>query len=152
MGKNICDIAIIGGGASGLMLASRLDLKELRGPEGTQPGHDGLKAVSEEPARGIILEGSQKPGAKLLMSGGGRCNITHGGSVRDFINAYGDAGPSLRRCLYRHSNLEFVSWLSSHGLELSDENGRPVDASASLEGIGRIFPASMKAQKDRREM
>ena len=72
------DIAIIGGGASGLMLAANLDAGE--------------KA-------GILLEGSASPGTKLLMSGGGRCNFTHGGSIKDFVNAYGDAGPALRKCL-----------------------------------------------------
>lgn len=58
------DNVIIGGGASGLMLAANIEL-------------DG--------ARGIILEGSSCIGSKLLMSGGGRCNITHGGSIKDFL-------------------------------------------------------------------
>lgn len=108
----INDIAVIGAGASGLMLAANMDL-------------DG--------ARGIVLEGSSRTGSKLLMSGGGRCNITHGGSIKDFVNCYGDAGPALRRCLYSHSNLELMDWLTAHGVELTDENGR-------------IFPASMKSK------
>jgi len=48
------DIAIIGAGASGLMLGSLLE---------------GKKAV--------IFEGNSKPGAKILVSGGGKCNITN---------------------------------------------------------------------------
>ena len=78
---NIYEIAVIGAGASGLMLAANLDLWG---------------------SRGIVLEGSSHIGSKLLMSGGGRCNITHGGSIKDFVYAYGDAGQALRRCLYRH--------------------------------------------------
>ena len=106
------DIAIIGGGASGLMLAANLYLNG---------------------RSGIILEGSSIVGSKLLMSGGGRCNITHGGSVKDFVRAYGDEGPLLRKCLNRHSNLELCNWLESHGVALTEADSR-------------IFPASMKSR------
>lgn len=125
---NIYEIAVIGAGASGLMLAANLDLWG---------------------SRGIVLEGSSHIGSKLLMSGGGRCNITHGGSIKDFVYAYGDAGQALRRCLYRHSNLELAAWLTGLGVELADENGEAVDASYGSEGMdnaGRIFPASGKAR------
>ena len=124
----IYDIAIIGAGASGLMLAANLDM---------------------EGSRGIILEGSSCVGSKLLMSGGGHCNITHGGSIKDFVYAYGSEGQALRRCLYRHSNLDLARWLTEHGVELADENGDHVDPSYGSNGIdndGRIFPASMKAR------
>ena len=124
----IYDIAIIGAGASGLMLAANLDM---------------------EGSRGIILEGSSCIGSKLLMSGGGHCNITHGGSIKDFVYAYGNEGQALRRCLYRHSNLDLARWLTEHGVELADENGDHVDPSYGSNGIdndGRIFPASMKAR------
>ena len=124
----IYDIAIIGAGASGLMLAANLDM---------------------EGSRGIILEGSSCVGSKLLMSGGGHCNITHGGSIKDFVYAYGSEGQALGRCLYRHSNLDLARWLTEHGVELADENGDHVDPSYGSNGIdndGRIFPASMKAR------
>ncbi len=124
----IYDIAIIGAGASGLMLAANLDM---------------------EGSRGIILEGSSCVGSKLLMSGGGHCNITHGGSIKDFVYAYGSEGQALRRCLYRHSNLDLARWLTEHGVELADEYGDHVDPSYGSNGIdndGRIFPASMKAR------
>ena len=128
MAKEEYDIVIIGAGASGLMLAANLNLNG---------------------SRGVILEGSSRAGSKLLMSGGGHCNITHGGSIKDFINAYGSGGQALRRCLYKHSNLELANWLISHGIELADENGDPVDASygtGGMDSAGRIFPASMKAR------
>ena len=128
MTENYFDIAIIGAGASGLMLAANLDL---------------------EGSRGIVLEGSSCVGSKLLMSGGGHCNITHGGSIKDFVYAYGSEGQALRRCLYRHSNLELARWLTDKGIELADENGEAVDPSYGSNGIdnaGRIFPASMKSR------
>ena len=97
MNKEVYEIIVIGGGASGLMLAANLDL-------GGAPG--------------LVLEGSSALGSKLLMSGGGHCNITHGGSVKDFVYAYGSEGQALRRCLYRHSNLELARWLTGRGIEL----------------------------------
>ena len=112
METSIYDIVIIGGGASGLMLASQLDLFG---------------------AAGLVLEGSPVLGSKLLMSGGGRCNITHGGSIKDFVYAYGDEGPALRKCLYRHNNLELQKWFESAGVELTEEDER-------------VFPASGKAR------
>ena len=125
---NIYEIAVIGAGASGLMLAANIDLWG---------------------SRGIVLEGSSHIGSKLLMSGGGRCNITHGGPVKDFVYAYGDAGQALRRCLYRHNNLELVRWLDGTGVPLADENGDPVDPAYGANGLdsaGRLFPASGKAR------
>lgn len=106
------EVAVIGGGASGLMLAANLDIGD---------------------AVGIVLEGSAVLGSKLLMSGGGHCNITHGGSIKDFINAYGNEGQALRRCLYSHSNTELMKWFEGIGIELTDEDGR-------------VFPASMRAR------
>lgn len=112
MSNVIADVAVIGGGASGLMLAANLDIGD---------------------AVAIVLEGSAVLGSKLLMSGGGHCNITHGGSIKDFINAYGNEGQALRRCLYSHSNTELMKWFEGIGVELTDEDGR-------------VFPASMKAR------
>lgn len=128
------DYIITGGGASALMLAARLDLNALHG-SGRGSGRS---------PRGLILEKTERPGTKLLMSGGGRCNITRGGSVKDFVKAYGAAGPRLRKCLYRHNNIEFAEWLEDNGISLADEKGGEVH-SWDLSGTGRIFPASMKA-------
>ena len=128
MGKDYYEIAVIGAGAAGLMLAAQYDLCG---------------------SRGVLLEGSGIPGSKLLMSGGGHCNITHGGSIKDFLNAYGNAGQSLRKCLYRHSNLELAGWLERHGVPLADEGGIRIDMSfgpRALDVAGRVFPASMKAR------
>ena len=106
------DVVVIGAGASGLMLAASLDM-----------GY----------SSGIVLEGTSSIGSKLLMSGGGRCNITHGGSIKDFVSAYGDAGTRLRKSLYKHNNLELISWLESVGVQTVEEEGR-------------VFPSSMKAR------
>ncbi len=116
---------IIGGGASAIMLAARLDINNM-------------------PGGGLIIEKTGKCGTKLLLSGGGRCNITHGGSIKDFISCYGESGPRLRKILYRHSNMDIASWLEENGISLADEKGNPL-YSWDLEDAGRVFPASHKA-------
>ena len=152
MNKEFYDIVIIGGGASGLMLAANLDLA-------VRPD------MNRNVFRGIILESSPHLGSKLLLTGGGRCNITHGGSIKDFVHAYGDAGPALRRCLYRHSNAELAEWFANNGVPLADEAGRVIGTYRGARLIneavcgseirgevnitdaeGRVFPASGKAK------
>ena len=91
---------IIGGGAAGLMLAAMTKTNN-----------------------GIVLEGTAALGTKLLMTGGGHCNLTHAGSIKDFVDCYDEAGRALRKCLYRHSNIEMLKWLDSIGvptIELED--------------------------------
>ena len=56
MENTIYDLIIVGGGAAGLMAAA-------------EAGKLKLKV--------LVLEGRKEPGAKILMSGGGRCNVTN---------------------------------------------------------------------------
>ena len=108
----IYNYIVVGGGASGLFFASNID---------------GYGAPS------LILEKTERPGSKLLMSGGGRCNITHEGSIKDFVPRYGENGKRIRRILYKHSNLKLIDWLSKNGIEtISEEDGR-------------VFPVSQRA-------
>src|SRR5688572_32400173 len=61
------DIAIIGAGAAGLTAA--------------------IFARAEAPsARIVLLDGAPKIGAKILIAGGGRCNVTHDVVTPDDFN------------------------------------------------------------------
>jgi len=53
-----CDVAIVGAGAAGLATAILLK-------RATPLVHV------------VLLEGATRPGAKILVSGGGRCNVTN---------------------------------------------------------------------------
>ena len=55
-GKTIFDIAIIGGGPSGMIAAGR---------------------AAELGANVVLIERKEKLGRKLLMTGKGRCNLSH---------------------------------------------------------------------------
>ncbi len=102
---------IIGAGAAGLMCAANLKV-----------------------AHGLIIEKGSLPGRKLLLSGGGRCNITHGGSIKDFVNCYGDNGKKIRSCLYKHSNISMMDFFHANGLDLVEDEK------------GLVHPSSMKAE------
>ena len=67
----VYDVAVIGAGAAGLMAASHL---------------------AELGCRTVLLEKNRKPGVKILMSGGTRCNLTHHTDARGIIAAFGKPG------------------------------------------------------------
>ena len=54
-------------------------------------------------AQTVVIEKNTTAGRKLLLTGGGRCNLTHSGTVDDFVRAYGKCGRFLRHCLYEFS-------------------------------------------------
>ncbi|HIV79515.1 MAG TPA: aminoacetone oxidase family FAD-binding enzyme [Candidatus Avanaerovorax faecigallinarum] len=108
----IYDVIIAGGGAAGLYCACGMDRK----------------------VNGLILENSSSPGQKLLISGGGMCNLSHGGSVKDFIPCYFEAGPKIRSCLYKYGNLKLMEFFRDRGLHLY------------IRDDGKIFPESEKAK------
>lgn len=60
------DLAIIGAGAAGLLAAIWAG-RTLRGA--TPPG--------QRPASVLLIDSAKRPGAKILVAGGGRCNVTH---------------------------------------------------------------------------
>ena len=122
----IYNYIVVGGGASGLFFATNIDASGAPTEWREMP-----KGVSNAPS--LILEKTERPGIKLLMSGGGRCNITHEGSIKDFVPRYGENGKRIRRILYRHNNLELIDWLSKNGIDTISEDD------------GRVFPASQRA-------
>ena len=83
----------------------------------------------------LILEKTDKIGTKLLMAGSGHCNLTHAGSIKEFLLCYGQNGSRIRTCLYRHNNLEYVRFMESLGVPCSERED------------GKIFPVSMDSRE-----
>lgn len=85
------DVLIIGGGAAGLMCASTA-------------GYRGKKV--------IVLEGSNRCGKKILMSGGGRCNFTNTGTCpKNFLSQ----NPHFcKSALARYSPNDFIELVERH--------------------------------------
>jgi len=111
----IYDYIVIGGGAAGLFFGAALDQK----------------------CNGLILEKTKRIGTKLLMSGNGQCNITHGGSIKDFISCYGKNGGRVRSCLYQYHNDHLRDFLHRNGVE------------TFVREDGKVFPKSLSAKEIR---
>ena len=78
----------------------------------------------------------KKPGRraeKLLLTGGGRCNITHTGTVDDFVRAYGKSGRFLRHCLHEFSP------------EATREFFNQIGIATKVDEAGCVFPLSERA-------
>jgi len=87
------DIAIIGAGASGLMLANRLKGKDF-----------------------LLIDANAKTGAKLLISGGGKCNITN--ATLSFKNYDGNQ-KFVKNALKGYNNHHLIKWLKSKNLNIT---------------------------------
>jgi len=83
----------------------------------------------------ILLEKTLRLGTKILISGGGKCNITHDGPIEDLIRAFRPhEGRFIRPSVYRFRNDQVVEMLTSRGLRVYT---RP---------DGRIFPSHGNAK------
>lgn len=104
-----CDIAVVGAGAAGLFA--------------------GIWAARTDPAaRVVCLDGASRLGAKILVAGGGRCNVTH---HRVDESAYaGSSRHAIRNVLRAFGVDRTVSFFRSCGVELKQEE------------TGKLFPVS----------
>ncbi|MDD2716983.1 MAG: NAD(P)/FAD-dependent oxidoreductase [Candidatus Wallbacteria bacterium] len=88
-------------------------------------GPAGLFAAANAGGKVLLLEKMPEPGRKLLLSGSGRCNLTHQGQIEDFLPFYGKNGNFLRpafRCL---DNLQLMHFFEQRGIGFrGDENGK----------------------------
>ncbi len=110
---NTADIAIVGGGAAGLATA--------------------IFAARLMPGRSVVvLDGAAKLGAKMLLSGGGRCNVTN----RTVTAAdYSGGNPNvIKQVLAAFPVSRTVAFFREIGVELSDEDN------------GKLFPTTNRAQ------
>ncbi len=106
------DIAVIGAGASGLMAAIRA-------------GRSGAGKV-------VLLDRADRPGAKILVSGGGRCNVTHHAvTERDYA---GGSPNAVRNILRRFGVEDTVRFFRGLGVELKQED------------TGKLFPTTDRAR------
>jgi hypothetical protein len=97
---NSVDVIIIGGGAAGMFAAAVLSEEA---PE--------LKV--------LVLEKGPKPLAKVRVSGGGRCNLTHQCSdIREFVKNYPRGGRELIGPFHRFGPVETIEWFERHGVPL----------------------------------
>ena len=80
------------------------------------------------------MEKNRKPGVKILISGGTRCNLTHATDARGIVTAYGPPGRFLHSALAALSPADLVGLVEAEGVATKIEPD-----------TGKIFPASDRA-------
>ncbi|NTW62801.1 MAG: aminoacetone oxidase family FAD-binding enzyme [Chlorobiaceae bacterium] len=118
------DLLIIGGGASGMFaaLGARDALRKSLVP-------DHVFTIT-------LLERNVRAGAKLRISGGGKCNVTHEGEPGDLLlKGFFDKAEQrfLKHSLYSFTNRDLLFLLDRYGVKTA---ARP---------DGKIFPVSERA-------
>jgi len=124
------EVVIVGGGAAGMFAA----------------------AVCAENAPDLdllLLEKGPRLLAKVRVSGGGRCNLTHAcGDIRDFVLNYPRGGVELIGPFHHFGPAETMKWFEAHGVPLvtlpdgcvfpqSDSSASVVDAMLGTVRRGR---------------
>jgi predicted Rossmann fold flavoprotein len=113
MANESWDIVVVGAGAAGLMAAIR---------------------AAEHGRRVLLVEKARKPGVKILMSGGTRCNLTHATDNHGIVEAFGPPGRFLHSALAALSVEDTVAFFETEGV------------ATKVEETGKIFPVSNKAR------
>jgi hypothetical protein len=105
-------VVVIGAGAAGLVAAFRA----------AECGH-----------KTLLLEKNKRPGIKILMSGGTRCNITQATDNRGIVKAFGPSGRFLHSSLAALGVDETIVLFEAEGVR------------TKVEETGKVFPVSNRA-------
>ncbi|MEI7719882.1 MAG: NAD(P)/FAD-dependent oxidoreductase [bacterium] len=112
--EKVWDVVVVGGGPAGMMAAG---------------------TAAERGLRVLLLEKNKTLGKKLLITGGGRCNITNNKpDVRALLKKYKKSDQFLFSAFSQFAVKETLEFFKKRGLETKEEND------------GRLFPASESAQ------
>lgn len=96
-------IAIIGGGASGLMATARI-----------------VEVSNEHEV--FLIERNDILGKKVIISGGGRCNVTTGlDDLKELLKKYPRGARFLRTAIYAFPPFAMREWMESQGVPLKIE-------------------------------
>lgn len=107
------DVLVVGAGAAGLMCA--------------------ISAARTNSNRRIVaIDSASTLGAKILVAGGGRCNVTH--DVVDHTAYFGSSQHAIKKVLRQYPVAETISFFKSIGVDLKRED------------TGKLFPTTDSAR------
>jgi predicted Rossmann fold flavoprotein len=109
---NAYDVIVIGGGPAGLMAC--------------------VGAVRQR-ARVLLVEKGDRLGRKLIISGGGRCNVTNAGEIEDIVKMIPGNGRFMYTPFGQFGNRDIIRFFEGLGVALKEEDH------------GRMFPVTDKA-------
>jgi predicted Rossmann fold flavoprotein len=119
------DLIVIGGGPAGMMAAARA------GARGR---------------RVLLLERGPSLGRKLLITAGGRCNVTNSAALPEFLNAFGRQGGFLRDAMTLFGNTELLEWLHQRGVRtIAERKGRIFPESQQADAVLDVLRAALQA-------
>ena len=133
---NHSTILIIGGGAAGMAaaIAARRSAK-----------------VSGKPCSITLLERNPRPGTKIRLSGGGKCNVTHRGTPAELLEQgflRRNEARFLRHALYSFSNSHLLALLRSKGVESEERpDGKVFPVSGEAASVARAFEELLKESR-----
>jgi predicted Rossmann fold flavoprotein len=95
-----------------------------------------------------LLEASRQTLAKVSISGGGRCNVTHACfDAKELVQYYPRGGKALRGAFSRFQAKDTVSWFAAQGVPLKKEaDGRMFPITDSSETIVNCLMNAAKAE------
>ncbi|EGP4919355.1 TPA: NAD(P)/FAD-dependent oxidoreductase [Enterococcus faecium] len=111
--EKLYDVIVVGAGTSGMMAAI---------------------SAAEQGAHVLLIEKNKKAGKKLLMTGGGRCNVTNNRPVDDLIAHIPGNGKFLYSTFAQWNNFDIMNFFESQGVHLKEEDH------------GRMFPVTNKSK------
>lgn len=106
------DVIVVGGGSAGLMAAV---------------------GASEHGAKVLLLEKGERLGRKLIISGGGRCNVTNAKELDELIQNIPGNGRFMYSAFQQFNNRDIIRFFERLGVALKEEDN------------GRMFPVTDKA-------
>jgi len=128
------DLAILGGGATGLMAAIR---------------------AAETGKSVVVLEKNRRPGVKILMSGGTRCNITNARGLRSLRVVSGPIDPAYDpreaqgsrsiQAAFGENGKFLAPALKALSVEATVEFFEREGVATFVEGNGKVFPLTNRA-------
>ena len=108
------DVIVVGGGPAGMMSAGR---------------------AAELGAKVLLIEKNESLGKKLLITGGGRCNLTNAElDTRKFLSKFKNSDKFLFSAFSQFSVKETLNFFHEHNMETKEE------------AFGRVFPVSNMAK------
>lgn len=107
------DVIVVGAGTSGMMAAI---------------------SAAEHGAKVLLIEKNKRVGKKLLLTGGGRCNVTNAHAPEDVIAHIPGNGKFLYSAFSQFNNEDIRKFFESRGVQLKEEDH------------GRLFPVTDRSR------